>query len=271
MKRWIRNLIEAWCAKFYMKREDLLMRLFERKRDTIIKAMYSYPSFINTGYLHFEQLFHTAASLGLRQKKGIIADVGGADGVTAIKLHNAFPNARVYVFEPLEENIAVLKQNILPYPSIQHYPFALGSEKSKSKITITSRITSSSLLKPDEAQLRQDYLGTQLKPQDSREIQIERMDDILPSDGEVLVMKMDVQGFELEVLKGAVKSLSRCALVMVEMQNHKLYANAPMYYDIDAFLREKGFELLHNIPSQREEYKQMEWDAIYINRFLFPD
>jgi len=243
--------------------------LFRSHRDKILKELYMYPSVINNGYLHFEKLFEIAADEKLVDKKGLILDVGGADGVTAIRFHETFKNANVYVFEPLEENITELKKNILPHKRITLFQKALGSEKKQTEINITKRITSSSLLQINTKEFKDDYMSSQLIPERKQIIELDTIDNIVKETENVLVIKLDVQGFELEVLKGAVRTLKNTHLIMAELQNHRMYEGAPMYYDIDEFLRKNNFTLLQNIPSLREKHKQLEWDAIYINnKFL---
>jgi FkbM family methyltransferase len=260
--------LNRFCFNRINRREYLLEDLFRSHREKIVKEMYTYPSFINNGYLHFEKLFEIAGDFGLTGREGLILDVGGADGVTAVKFHETFKSAKVYVFEPIEDNATGLKKNILPFKRITFFQKALGSEKKQTEIHITKRVTSSSLFPVNTAELREDYMSSQLVPERKQKVELDRVDNIVQPGETVLVMKLDVQGFELEVLKGAEKTLKHTKLVMAELQNHRLYEGAPMYYDIDAFLRKNNFTLLQNVPSLREGHKQLEWDAIYINNDL---
>jgi FkbM family methyltransferase len=268
----IRRIIVKYLNRFCLRRvtnnTELLNELFVNKRDVILKELYTYPSFINSGYLHFEKLFEIATDYNLLNKEGLILDVGGADGVTAIKFHETFKKSKVLVFEPLEENIEVLKRNIQMFDRITLHPIALGSEKKQSEINITKRITSSSLLPINTSEFKDDYMSSQLVPESVKIIEVDTIDNIVDLNQQVSVIKLDVQGYEYEVLKGAVRTLKNTDLIMVELQNHKMYETAPMYYDLDAFLREHNFTLLQNIPSLREKHKQLEWDAIYINNRL---
>ena len=264
----IRDYFNNYCLRKVGNNPQLLNSLFLSKRDLILKELYSYPSFINSGYLHFEKLFEIALAYKLTDKSGIILDIGGADGMTAIKFNNEFKNSSVFVFEPLKDNIEVLKKNIASFSRIKLFPVALGSEKKQGQINITKRITSSSLLNINTDEFKDDYMSSQLVPGNIENINIDTIDNLVGNNEHVTIMKLDVQGYELEVLKGAVNTLKNTDLIMVELQNHKMYKNAPMYYDLDAFLRENGFELLQNIPSLRDNHKQLEWDAIYINNSL---
>ena len=262
------SYLNEFCYRRFSRREYLLDRLVAEHRSKWIRDLFTYPSVINNGYLHFERLFMIADEMGLKESKGYILDIGGADGVTAIKLYEHFQNAKVRVFEPIPDNIAVLTKNIHGKDAIELYPVALGSEKKETEMTITARITSSSLLDVNTRDLGNDYMSTQLKPQQKIRIKVDTVDSCMQAGDTVLLMKLDVQGYELEVLRGAVNTLRSTQLIMAEVQNHELYKGAPMYHDIDAFLHDNGFVLMDMIPSLREKMKLMEWDAIYANSNL---
>jgi FkbM family methyltransferase len=269
MIRKIKNYINNYCFRRVINNTQMVNNVFLVKRDLILKELYSYPSFINSGYLHFEKLFAIAKDYKLTEKNGLVLDIGGADGVTAIKFHEEFKNSNILVFEPLKDNIEILKKNISSFNRITLYPIALGSEKKQTHINITKRITSSSILNINTSEFKDDYMSSQLVPESIETINIDMIDNLISKDQHVSIIKLDVQGYELEVLKGAINTLNNTDLIMIELQNHKMYEGAPMYYDLDEFLRNNGFDLLQNIPSLREKHKQLEWDAIYINRSLF--
>ena len=79
---------------------------------------------------------------------------------------------------------------------------------------------------------------------------------------------MDVQGFELEVLKGATKTLKNTKVIVLEINNHDGYKGSPTYFEIDDFLRNKNFELYDLLASNRVKNKLQDWDAIYVNKNL---
>ncbi len=84
----------------------------------------------------------------------------------------------------------------------------------------------------------------------------------------VLAIKLDVQGHELKVLKGANDTLNRASFVLTEMSNHRSYEEGAQYYEVDQLLRETGF-MLQNIFANYSYQKYLyEFDAVYINRNL---
>ena len=62
--------------------------------------------------------------------------------------------------------------------------------------------------------------------------------------GERALLKADVQGFELEVLRGSERTLEQVELVEVELSLVPLYAGAPLLPEVYEHLRERGFALV---------------------------
>jgi hypothetical protein len=56
-------------------------------------------------------------------------------------------------------------------------------------------------------------------------------------------IKLDTQGSELDILRGAEKALRGCIFVIVEAEFNPLYEGQPLFCDVDRFLRDRGFSL----------------------------
>lgn len=61
-------------------------------------------------------------------------------------------------------------------------------------------------------------------------------------------MKLDVQGFELEVLRGAVRTLEQIEVLEAELSLVPLYDGAPLFGDVVRYLDERNFGLLGREP-----------------------
>lgn len=96
---------------------------------------------------------------------------------------------------------------------------------------------------------------------DSRElVRMERLDDIDYDRAKYDIMHIDTQGYELEVLKGAEKSLKHIHLITCEVYRKELYRGCPMIEEVSAWLGERGFVL------EDVFWKGLSWgDAKYIN------
>jgi FkbM family methyltransferase len=99
----------------------------------------------------------------------------------------------------------------------------------------------SSLYEPDNAFLQQ-WLGWTLPIVNKRAVQTVRLDDINEASG-ASFLKIDVQGAELDVLKGSRNILSKCAVVEVEAEFVEIYKGQPTFSQLDQWLNRSGFML----------------------------
>ena len=215
------------------------------------------------GYYHIEKAIKVIKKMNIGEH--IIVDVGGATGATAKIFSQYFQNTKIWIFEPIEENYRKLQSLSSENNNFIIIPKAAGNKKGKTTLNIASRITSSSLfaLNPDKDS---KFFSEILKTEETKEIEITTLDDALPKDKHISILKLDVQGYELEVLKGASEVLTNIILIILEMNNHDGYQGAPKYYEVDKYLRENNFVLFDIFPSLKDDDQLKEWDCIYINK-----
>lgn len=215
--------------------------------------------------LHIKRSIRLAGQLNMKDL--LILDIGGGIGATIRLFRQAFPETRIMVFEPVKENYNSIVKKSGNDSRTEIFNLAAGNENTSCEINIANRITSSSLL-PLAAESQSTYYDSStLGKSRSQTIEIVRLDDFLRDRKEEIgIMKLDVQGFELAVLEGAVETLERTALIVLETGNHDVYLGAPRYYEIDNFLRNKGFSLYDIVPSVLDKGRLKEWDVIYLSK-----
>ena len=259
----------ASLAKFLVK---IFSLLFKSSKHTFLyllnKVMLAETDFY-VDYEYSKTYPHIRKAINFIKKyknfDGLILDIGAANATTPKKFASSLPN-ELWAFEPLEQNKKYFEEINIKYPSIKFFPFALGSDESMQKINITENITSSSLKQVNKDDISNDIFKTALRVNDEIEIEVKRMDDIVPSSKKVSLIKIDVQGFELEVLKGGINTLKNTDLVIIEVSNHSSYKDSPRYFDIDKFMLEHNFTLFDMSLNVRENGHLLEWDAFYINK-----
>lgn len=237
--------------------------IFQRNNNLLFELSRDYPSVINNGYRHIEVAVHLLKKFHL-DKGFTIVDVGAASGIVSEKFAQQFPQNQVMSFEPIADSYKALAAIAGKWANIKPFHVALGAEKKQITINISHRSTSSSMYEINE-KISDTYFAENLKKEKSEHVEVFRLDDLIDAKTKIALIKMDVQGFELEVLKGARNVLDQTALVLTEVMNHDFYVGAPGYFDIDTYLRESGFAILDIIPSIRRNEKLMEWDVIYYN------
>lgn len=257
---WLIKIIINLFVSLIKKNKDSLKFLLEKSlRKELINY---YDNGYLLGYAHIEKTI--LAAMKYQNNKQIIVDVGGADGTTPKIFLKYFPQNLIYVFEPIKENIIELKTLQSKNNKIILIPKAAGNITGNSKINIAERITSSSIfnLNPDKnSEVFKDILTSN----STEDIEITKIDLELPEDADVLILKIDVQGFELEVLKGGISSLMRTIFIVLEMNNHDGYKGSPKYFELDEFLRKQNFILFDIFPSNKDNGILKEWDTIYFN------
>lgn len=275
MKKTIRKLFQLLTrggviAKFMarnMKLNESTAEIFIKNNPEIFKQqLYQYPSAINNGYRHIERVIDLANYFKLNSKSTII-DIGAAEGVISQMFSEAFPLATIYAFEPINITFNTLKKNTAANKKIIAINKAIGNSIEERTIHVAERITSSSIFEIQK-NIKNSYFASNLNHKQDENIRIVMLDDEIADIPEINIIKIDVQGFELEALKGATLTLQKTNIVLLEMQNHELYNRAPKYYELDEYLRKNNFELFDMIPSIRQDEMLYEWDGIYVNKKL---
>jgi hypothetical protein len=88
------------------------------------------------------------------------------------------------------------------------------------------------------------------------EIIVRRMDDVLQEmgvrvDGQTM-LKLDTQGYELEVLKGAVGAMHAVGVIQAEMSFQPLYGGQPLFDEVYSYITSQGFTVFDVVPGFAE-------------------
>lgn len=161
----------------------------------------------------------------------LIVDVGAAEGTPA--LNNTWPKVETLWLEPLKEFEPQLKALGQRHPG-RYIIAAAGSEKGTLKFNVHGNLYGSSLL--------QDKGGS-IADGVPRQVPIVRLDDEvdMARAGDEVLLKVDVQGAELQVLDGARELLKHCAVVVLETNFFELHNGAPQFFDVLKYMHDRGF------------------------------
>ena len=163
----------------------------------------------------------------------LIIDVGAADGTPP--LQTAFPKSQFFWIEPLKEfepALRSLQQKLQGDYSIT----AVGSSEGSFVLNVHKDLHGSTLLNEIDGK---DADGTQ------RQIPVTTLNKLSTIHNwktfRKILLKVDVQGFELEVLEGSKEILSNIDVIMLEVSFFRFLKNAPDFYDIIAYMKDIGF------------------------------
>ncbi len=170
-----------------------------------------------------------------------VLDVGGHHGQFTLFALERFPGAQIVTFEPQAEGAEKIRSVTSDEARVRIENFALGAQPGTAELNISRRSDSSSLLPIGEGQTTA-FPGTETATTET--IQVETLDNLLPEAPErPALLKIDVQGFELDVLKGGQRTLGAIDAIFVECSFVELYSGQPLIGEIVAFLSERGFTL----------------------------
>jgi FkbM family methyltransferase len=170
-----------------------------------------------------------------------VVDVGANRGQFAAMARRLFPASQIYSFEPLSRPAATFTKALGKDDRVRLFNVAIGPTSGPAPIYVTTRDDSSSLLKP--ATTQHDIFGIETEHID--EIAVRRLSQCLKKEDlqAPALLKIDVQGGELNVLEGAVELIDSFDAIYVECSYLPLYENQPLYADIARWTDEHGFRL----------------------------
>ena len=160
----------------------------------------------------------------------------GAHTGQEVNEYNKYKN-KIILFEPQKDIFDKLIENVSKNPNVNCYNIGLGSKNEKKIIHRSegNEGKSSSVLSPEIHLLVQPDINFV----DTEEIQIKRFDSL---DIDTLnFLTLDVQGFELEVLKGFGEKLKSVEFIYTEINTKFLYKENALVSDIDKYLKDYNF------------------------------
>jgi FkbM family methyltransferase len=163
--------------------------------------------------------FHPFSSLPLgREEVKLVLDVGAYEGYYTQRALSFYPNAKVISFEPSVENIAGFKRNLHnclgDNSRVALHEVAVSDTSGLADFNLTSFGPAHSLEKQAKEHQRQNPNVYEVGTSQVRTISL---DESIPEDAVVDILKIDVEGHELNVLRGAMSLLERSRFLIVEI------------------------------------------------------
>ena len=139
---------------------------------------------------------------------------------------------------------------------------AVGAAKGVKALHVTRSADSSSLLAPTEFQNATFPATDEI---DQIDVTISTLDDSLAEIdlGERVLLKADVQGYELEVLKGAPLTLRTVRWVYLELSFVQLYEGQPLAAEVISYLDDRGFLVDDLVHVTRSEGRAVQADLLF--------
>jgi FkbM family methyltransferase len=203
----------------------------------------------------------------------VVFEVGAADGRDCLKYAELFPDAQIIAFEPVPSSFAKLQDQVKSLGDrISINNVALCDAPGTAEFNIAEWDDASSLLKSNQTGSTFDVYNT---TRHTIQVSTESIDNYVQKTGitRIDLLKMDAQGAELSILKGAENQISKgyIPLIYTEVSFLEIYQGVPTFETICTYLKERGYKL-HNLYGLNTNQKgELAWgDAIFVRNTLNP-
>src|SRR5687768_10967656 len=199
-----------------------------------------------------------------RLRPQLVIDVGANRGQFTLDVVTSLPMATVLAFEPLPREASVFRRIFGDFPNVELRQTALGSRREVRDLHVARAADSSSLLSITR---KQEIVFPGTEEVERVGVQVTTLDDELDADAVPprTLLKVDVQGFELEVLRGARRVLADIRWLLVEVSFVELYEGQPLAAEVIDHAAERGFRVIDISKPHRFRGRTIQVDMLFEN------
>lgn len=222
-------------------------------------------SFYRRGFLEYgvaPAIEHRSVLSGL--SCDFVVDVGANRGQFSLLCRHLWPQARLVAFEPQPDPARIYRALFNADSGVRLYECALAPQRQEMTLHVSGQDDSSSLLPISQAQT-DNYPGTQVVQ--TRQVPAGPLSDYVMEKeiGAASLLKIDVQGFELEVLKSAQSLLHGFRWIYAECSYVSLYEGQALADEVIAWLEARNFRLAgrFNLTLARRDGSLLQADFLF--------
>jgi 2-O-methyltransferase len=177
------------------------------------------------------------------REDAVIVEAGAHRGIDTVQFARLWPDGRIHAFEPVPHVYEHLQRNTAPYGNVRTYQLALGDRDAAMPMWLSDpeHDYSSSLLEPRE------HLAEfpEIAFEQTMSVRVTTLESWAEREGidRIDAMWLDMQGYELAVLKAAGAVLETTRAIIMEVSATELYAGVPLWPEVRAWLESQGFQI----------------------------
>ncbi len=176
-----------------------------------------------------------------------IVDIGAADGIDErwqLMMNELGKKFQIHLFEPEQESFQRLQKMFAGNRQVKCYDCALSENGGELELNIVEWPRASSIYTSNQEYMNDTFLKDHFKLAAQVKMDSKRLQDVL-NGVEISFLKADVEGYELPILIGSGSLLDNCIGLELEVNfNQNVRHGMPLFSDVDAFCRQKGFTLI---------------------------
>ena len=176
----------------------------------------------------------------------VVLDIGSAKGYWSLRAGSRWKSAEFYMIDPLTESEPSLKQITEKHARYHYLLTAVGESCGEVVMNLTPDCDGSSAL---------DYPGAD--PARQRRIPLATIDSLIEA-GRIPppnLVKLDVQGFEMQVLRGGEKLFKTADVLIVELNLYRFMPACPLAHEVIGYLAERGYQMFDLAGSLRRPFE----------------
>lgn len=197
-----------------------------------------------------------------------ILDVGANSGQYAKEMFESGFKGKMMSFEPVPSTFELLKKNANTNRNWKVFNYGFGDKDETLEINISQNTYSSSLLKimPNHVKSAPDS-----KVIRTEKVIVRKLDSVFNefyNKNDIILLKIDVQGFEKNVLDGAVNCFHRIEGLQLEMSIEQMYQNEMLFTSMLNYIESLGFKLhsLENGFYDTTSGKLLQVDGVFFRK-----
>ena len=241
-------------------------------RDPIIKFFRLFV-YIIMKKLHKNYGFNTVLTKLISDNHPLIFDIGAEDGSSCERYGSILKNPIIHAFEPRPDQFEIMKSKFNDNKNVYLNNVAVGS---KAEIKIFNQIKGGG---------RSSFLTStvdDLSQQEQIDVQVETVDAYVEKNNikKINLLKIDVQGFEDEVLKGAQETLklNKIDIIETELILGNMYEKTLSFNEIENLIYPYGYKFFALTCTNTETYSlnlwklpELQFDVIYTSNDIYND
>jgi FkbM family methyltransferase len=169
-----------------------------------------------------------------------VIDIGANKGQFALTIHALFPEASIYSFEPLPDCYQKMLHRLQGVKNFSAYNIGIGDSSDELTFQANAFTPSSSFLPMKNAHKELFPFTQNIQ---KIKVKVQTLDSITQTIPltEPLLIKIDVQGYEKQVLRGGEQTIKQAKIIIIETSFEELYEGQALFDEIYRQLTDWGF------------------------------